>query len=551
VVASLHARNVSLALGSRHLLVDVTLALDPGHRVGLVGPNGVGKSTLLRVLAGLRRPDAGTVSLAPPTATVGYLDQEPERGEETVLAYVERRTGVVGAHADLHSATAALAAGSDNADHTYSLALDRWMALGAADLDVRIGETWAELGLDDRLLQQPMSSLSGGEAARVGLAALMLARFDVMLLDEPTNDLDLDSLDRLEQFVVGVQGAIALVSHDREFLRRVVTDVAELDEFTHGLTTFTGGYDAFLRERELARQHAWEAWEEYDAKKSSMAQRAQREREWATQGLSRAKKRPDDNDKNIKAFKINQTEQLAARAARTERAMRRMEVVEQPREPWDLRMTIATAPRSGALVAALDDAVVDRGTFRLGPVDLEIGYGERVVIVGRNGSGKTTLLNALLGDIELTSGTQRIGPSVRVGRLEQARTQLATVSNGRSTTLGTFQTATGLTVSDARTLLAKFGIGAEHVHRSVESLSPGERTRLVLALFTAIGSNCLVLDEPTNHLDLPAIEQIEQAVDSFPGTLLLVSHDRVLLEHVRRTRTIEVRDGKVVADRSE
>jgi len=551
VVASLHARNVSLALGSRHLLVDVTLALDPGHRVGLVGPNGVGKSTLLRVLAGLRRPDAGTVSLAPPTATVGYLDQEPERGEETVLAYVERRTGVVGAHADLHSATAALAAGSDNADHTYSLALDRWMALGAADLDVRIGETWAELGLDDRLLQQPMSSLSGGEAARVGLAALMLARFDVMLLDEPTNDLDLDSLDRLEQFVVGVQGAIALVSHDREFLRRVVTDVAELDEFTHGLTTFTGGYDAFLRERELARQHAWEAWEEYDAKKSSMAQRAQREREWATQGLSRAKKRPDDNDKNIKAFKINQTEQLAARAARTERAMRRMEVVEQPREPWDLRMTIATAPRSGALVAALDDAVVDRGTFRLGPVDLEIGYGERVVIVGRNGSGKTTLLNALLGDIELTSGTQRIGPSVRVGRLEQARTQLATVSNGRSTTLGAFQTATGLTVSDARTLLAKFGIGAEHVHRSVESLSPGERTRLVLALFTAIGSNCLVLDEPTNHLDLPAIEQIEQAVDSFPGTLLLVSHDRVLLEHVRRTRTIEVRDGKVVADRSE
>ena len=551
MVASLHARNVSLALGSRHLLVDVTLALDPGHRVGLVGPNGVGKSTLLRVLAGLRRPDAGTVSLAPPTATVGYLDQEPERGEETVLAYVERRTGVVGAHADLHSATAALAAGSDNADHTYSLALDRWMALGAADLDVRIGETWAELGLDDRLLQQPMSSLSGGEAARVGLAALMLARFDVMLLDEPTNDLDLDSLDRLEQFVVGVQGAIVLVSHDREFLRRVVTDVAELDEFTHGLTTFTGGYDAFLRERELARQHAWEAWEEYDAKKSSMAQRAQREREWATQGLSRAKKRPDDNDKNIKAFKINQTEQLAARAARTERAMRRMEVVEQPREPWDLRMTIATAPRSGALVAALDDAVVDRGTFRLGPVDLEIGYGERVVIVGRNGSGKTTLLNALLGDIELTSGTQRIGPSVRVGRLEQARTQLATVSNGRSTTLGAFQTATGLTVSDARTLLAKFGIGAEHVHRSVESLSPGERTRLVLALFTAIGSNCLVLDEPTNHLDLPAIEQIEQAVDSFPGTLLLVSHDRVLLEHVRRTRTIEVRDGKVVADRSE
>src|SRR3954453_7356922 len=551
VVASLHARDVSLAVGTRHLLVRVTLSLDRGHRVGLVGPNGVGKSTLLRVLAGLQRPDAGTVAMAPPTATVGYLDQVPERREETVVAFAERRTGIIGAHADLDAATAALAAGTTGAEHAYSTALDRWMALGAADLETRIGEVWAQLDLDERLLHQSMRSLSGGEAARVSLAALMLARFAVMLLDEPTHDLDLDSLDRLERFVVSMQGAVALVSHDREFLRRAVTDVAELDEFTHGVTTFAGGYDAYLRERELARQHAWEAWEEYDAKKSTMAQRAQREREWATQGLSRAKKRPDDNDKNIKNFKINQTEQLAARAARTERAMNRLDVVDQPREPWDLRMTIAAAPRSGALVASLDDAVVDRGSFRLGPVTMEIGYGERVVIIGRNGSGKTTLLSALLGDVELTSGTQRIGPSVRLGRMEQARTQLAAASTGQPTTLGAFQAASAMTTSDARTLLAKFGIGAEHVHRHIDSLSPGERTRLVLALFTAVGSNCLVLDEPTNHLDLPAIEQIEQAVDTFPGTVLLVSHDRVLLERIRRTRTIELRDGQVVADRTE
>src|SRR3954466_16217529 len=281
VVASLHARDVSLAVGTRHLLVAVSLSLDPGHRVGLVGPNGVGKSTLLRVLAGLQRPDAGTVAMAPPTATVGYLDQVPERREETVLAFAERRTGIIGAHADLDAATAALAAGTTGAEHAYSTALDRWMALGAADLETRIGEVWAQLDLDERLLHHSMRSLSGGEAARVSLAALMLARFDVMLLDEPTNDLDLDSLDRLERFVVSMQGAVALVSHDREFLRRGGTARAELDEFTHGVTTFAGGYDAYLRERELARQHAWEAWEEYDAKKSTMAQRAQREREWA------------------------------------------------------------------------------------------------------------------------------------------------------------------------------------------------------------------------------------------------------------------------------
>jgi ATPase subunit of ABC transporter with duplicated ATPase domains len=380
----------------------------------------------------------------------------------------------------------------------------------------------------------------------------MLARFDVLLLDEPTNDLDLDSLERLEHFVNGVQGAVALVSHDREFLRRVVSDVAELDEFSHQLTLFTGGYDAYLHERDVARQHAWQAWEEYDTKRSTLAQRSQREREWATQGLSRAKKRPDDNDKNIKAFKINQTEQLAGRAARTDRAMERLTSVEQPREPWDLRMTIAMAPRSGTLVARLTEAVVDHGAFRLGPVTMQIDFGERVVIVGPNGSGKSTLLGALLGEVALSSGAQRLGSSVRIGRLEQARTQLASSPDGRvPATLAAFQAASGMTVSESRTLLAKFGVGAEHVHRPVDSLSPGERTRLMLALFTAVGCNCLVLDEPTNHLDLPAIEQIEQAVETFPGTVLLVSHDRVLLEHIRRTRTIELRAGQVVADRTE
>ena len=546
--ASLHARNISLALGARHILVGVDLSLDPSHRIGLVGPNGVGKSTLLRVVAGMLTPDAGTVTLAPPAATVGYLDQEPERGDETVLSYVERRTGVIAAHGELDAATAAMAAGSSGADDRYSVALERWLALGAADLEVRVGEMWASLGLSERLLQQPMISLSGGEAARVSLAAMTLTRFDVLLLDEPTNNLDLDSLDRLENFVNGVQGAVALVSHDREFLRRVVTDVAELDEFTHGLTIFSGGYETYIHERELARQHAWEAWEEYDTKRTSLVQRSQREREWADQGLSHAKKRPDDNDKHIRSWKINQTEQLAGRAARTERAAERLEVVEQPREPWDLRMTIAAAPRSGALVASLRDATVSLGSFRLGPVTLEIDYGERVVIVGPNGSGKTTLLGALLGEIALTSGIQRIGPSVKLGRLEQARTQLAAAS---STTLAAFQSASGMLISEARTLLAKFGIGAEHVNRAVESLSPGERTRLILALFMAVGCNCLVLDEPTNHLDLPAIEQIEEAVDTFPGTVLLVTHDRVLLQHIRRTRTIELRDGQVVSDRSE
>ncbi|HAP77867.1 MAG TPA: heme ABC transporter ATP-binding protein, partial [Acidimicrobiaceae bacterium] len=317
----------------------------------------------------------------------------------------------------------------------------------------------------------------------------------MFLLDEPTNDLDLDGLARLERFVTGLSAPCVLVSHDRTFLQRTVTHVVELDEFTHRATRFAGGWDAFVHEREVAAAHAREAYEEYDSKRSSLAARAQREREWATQGLSRAKKKPADNDKNIKAFKINQTEQLAGKAARTEKAMERLEVVEEPREAWQLRLTIPMADRSGSVVARLDAGVVRNGSFTLGPVNLEVAFGERVVIEGPNGAGKSTLIAALLGEVPLAEGTHWRGPSVVVGRLEQARTQLAE----QPTVLDGFLAATGMTVSDARTLLAKFGIAATHVHRPTESLSPGERTRLVLALLMANGANCLVLDEPTNH----------------------------------------------------
>jgi len=544
MTAALHARDISLALGARHILEGVDLSVDPGQRIGLVGPNGVGKSTLLRILAGQLAPDRGAVTHSPAMANVGYLPQEPERADETVREHLARRTGVAAASATLDATTAGMAAGDPEAGDAYSDALDRWLALGAADFDSRIAEVWADLGLRERLLDERLPVLSGGEAARVGLAALFLARFDVFLLDEPTNDLDLDGLARLERFVTGLGAGCVIVSHDRTFLERTITHTVELDEFTHTSTRYAGGWEVYLREREVARQQARQAYEDYDAKRSSLAGRAQREREWATQGVSKAKKKPSDGDKHIKSFKLNSSEQLAGKAARTDKMMERLDVVEAPREAWQLRMELAEVERSGDVVGRLQQAVVQRDSFTLGPVDLQVGYGERIVIEGPNGAGKSTMLAALLGEIELTSGVQWRGPGVVVGRLEQARQQLT----DHATVLAAFMAATGMLVPESRTLLAKFGIGAEHVNRHAESLSPGERTRLVLALLTAKGSNCLVLDEPTNHLDMPAIEQLEQAVEQFRGTVLLVTHDRSLLGNVRRTRTLVLRDGQLVAD---
>ena len=543
--ASLHARSVSLSLGRTIILKNAELSVSPGWRVGLVGPNGVGKSTLLRVLSGDLRPEAGAVTVAPRQAVVGYLPQEPDRrSNETVAQFLARRTGVAGATAELDATTLALANAEPGANDRYSDALERWLSIGAADFDSRVGEVLAELGMAERVLGQPTSTLSGGEAARCSLASLLLSRFDVFLLDEPTNDLDLDGLARIERWFTSLQAGAVVVSHDREFLRRVVTHVAQLDPFSHDLTVYAGGWQAYLDERELEAQHARQRYEEYADKKSNLAGRAQREREWATQGLSKAKKDTSEKDKHVKAFRINQSEQLAGKAARTEKAIERLEAVEEPREAWQLKLTFGEASRSGAVVARLEQATAVNGSFTLGPVDVQIGAGERVAIVGPNGSGKTTLLRLLLGHTTPDSGVAMLGPSVVVGELEQARLQLA----DQRTVLESFMHATGMLVPDARTLLAKFGIGAGEVNRPTVSLSPGERTRTVLALLMARGTNCLVLDEPTNHLDLPAIEQLEIALEAFGGTVLLVTHDRTLLQNVRLTRRIELAAGRIVAD---
>jgi ATPase subunit of ABC transporter with duplicated ATPase domains len=541
--ATLSLHDVTVTRGTDPILKEVELVVAPGRRTGVVGPNGVGKSTLLAVCAGALPVEDGVVRIAPPRANVGWLRQEPERSDDTVHEHLHRRTGVAAAQGALDAATAALADESPDAAAAYDEALERWLALGAADFDARVGAVCDELNLTARLLTQPIATLSGGEAARVELAGLLLSRFDVYLLDEPTNNLDLDGLERLESWVLGLDAGVLLVSHDRRFLDGVVTDVAEIDEFSHRVTVFGGGWQTYLDERAVARQHAWDRFDEYDTKRRALAARAQREREWASQGLASAKRsQKGESDKYIRRFKVDQTEQLAGRAARTQRAMERLETVEKPREPWQLRLDVPDAPRSGDVVARLAAATVERPGFTLGPIDLMIEYGDRIALTGHNGSGKTTLIELILGRLVPTRGTAALGSSVVIGEIEQVRAQL----DDPATLLRAFMDATSWRTTDARTLLAKFGLVAVHVERATSSLSPGERTRAALALLMAKGANLLVLDEPTNHLDIPAIEQLEQALDTFAGTVLLVTHDRELLDRVRITRTIALDRGQLV-----
>jgi ATPase subunit of ABC transporter with duplicated ATPase domains len=544
--ATLVARKVGAVHGATVLFDDLDLIVAPGDVIGLVGVNGAGKSTLLRQLAGLVAPETGSITTTPPSAVVGYLAQEPERVPgETVAAFLARRTGVAQARQAMDAAAEALSAGAPGADDRYGPALERWLDLGGADFDDRVGAVAADVGLDSFVarggLDALMTSLSGGEAARAALGALLLSRYDVYLLDEPTNDLDLNGLDRLEQFVQGQRAGLVIVSHDREFLSRTTTAILELDLAQQKVTRFGGGYDAYLAEREVARRHAREAFEEYADRRDALGERARTQRNWMEHGVRNARRKATDNDKIGRKLRAESSEKQAAKARQTERMIERLDEVAEPRKEWELRMVIAAAPRSGSIVGVLDQAVVRRTGFTFGPVSAQIDWADRVVVTGANGSGKSTLLGALLGRVPLDEGRAWLGSGVVVGEVDQAR---ALFTEG--TVMSSFERLTPeLVTAEIRTLLAKFGLRAAHVDRPAASLSPGERTRAALALLQSRGVNLLVLDEPTNHLDLPAIEQLESALESFTGTVILVSHDRRLLSTVRSTRRWRMDAGRL------
>ncbi len=482
---SLSLADVAVSHGVTEVFARASLTIGAGSRIGVIGPNGAGKTTLLRLLAGLDSPDRGAVKRTPSDLRVGYLPQELDaRKAETVRVYLQRR---------------------------------------ASAAESRVAAVVDDLGLSGRL-DQRLDTLSGGQAARTRLAGLLLARFDVYCLDEPTNDLDFDGLERLERFVEGVVGSVVVVSHDRAFLDRAVTRIVELEEGTRRLREWSGGWSEYERARERARETQYRRFEDAEARRRELEGVVRRRRGQARGGASLGKRTGGADRRGTKA--------LRSKVRQAERALERLEPVEKPFEPWRLRLGLEPAARSGDVVVRLEQVVLERGGFRLGPLDFELYRGDRVAVVGRNGSGKSTLLGAIAGSVRLASGRRVVGRGAVLGELDQARARFAVDDP--------LVEAFGGPAEAARTLLAKFGLGADDVLRPAETLSPGERTRAQLALLSAQGANCLLLDEPTNHLDLPAIEELEAALESYPGTVVLVTHDRRLLERSGLTRRVEL-----------
>ena len=522
--------DVVLARGSQVLIDGLSTVIGNDSCIGIFGPNGCGKSTLLQAILGELPIEAGRIDVRPVLATVGYVPQLRDLPPDaTVREVLRKRTGVADAEARLAQASRRLEVdASAAAGDAFNDALNRFISLGVDSLEDRAPTVLADLGCEftlDRLC----AGLSGGELARVGLAGILLSQYDVLLLDEPTNDLDAAGIRSLTDFVTSRTTPVLLVSHDRRFLEATITGVLEFDPSLDRVVRFEGGYRSWQEERERARIVLQAEHDRFETDATALRQQADASRQRSAAGTRSA-------NRAYASGRIDKLQRGAMREGATsegsavkaiERKLDRLNAPDQVRKVWSLKLEFPSPARAGAFT--LDSTTAKQGDFELGPLSVSIAPGQRVRIAGPNGSGKSMLVDLLVGRLSPAHGRASVPPVDEIGLLDQQR---SVVPLQDSNLVEWFPETSDLPVVEARTLLAKFGLGGDDVNRPMNTLSPGERTRAGLALLSEAPYSALVLDEPTNHLDLPAIEQLEQALVAYRGTLIVVTHDEEFAERI-------------------
>lgn len=528
------AKDVSFEYPNHPVLTRTSLSVGVGERIGLVGPNGIGKSTLLRILAGVMVPTAGKVTKSA-EVTVGYMPQEIDLATgQTARQFIEETTGVAEALATFATASAEYTSGNTAA---YELALARVESLDAYTLENRLGKALVEVGLSLDILESQVAELSGGQRTKLLLAAILLSRFDIYLLDEPTNNLDLEGIRTLERFIGSSKSSFVIVSHDRKFLRSSTTKIAEL-KADGQVDIYSLGYDEYVEVRRTQRDAQVRTYMLAEEEKRRLATALSSERN----GAKSRGRAPSDNDKlgrNKRKETADSTHSKAVRAL--EKRLVRHELPPRPDAEIDLNFDFGEASvRLPDSVVRLKKATVEFGSTRLGPFTLDIRRGEKVVVVGPNGSGKSTLLRLLGEQLVPASGDRQSARGVKIGYVDQHYR----FASPNSSVLQNLSQSTGLKPEELYNVLARFNLKKAQADALPSELSPGQRARAVLAGLVASGTNVLLLDEPTNHLDVVASDELQRALSSYKGTVVLVSHDRELIKGLS-TKPVLVVDGTI------
>ena len=532
--------NIAKYYGSETVLKDVSFVVNPGERVGLVGSNGSGKSTLLRIVAGIEAADSGRVAIGSGVATA-WMPQGFEADPAQTLGQAVR--GGLIEHANSHDhlarveARMARASGQelDALIEEYGRASDEFAALGGYEVEYRTAAVLEGLGLGDVPEDTPLSSLSGGERTRAGLAGVIAANPGVLLLDEPTNHLDIEALEWLESFLSGYPGAALIASHDRAFLDGAVTGILELSNEAHGIAAYPGGYSQYrlMKERDLEKQTA--AWKDQEAE----TRRIQGDITRTKQTALRTERSTTHDFYRRRAKKV--ARKAKVRERRLERLLTSSDRVERPSAAWKMKLDFGAPARGGTLALRLDGVGHGYSGRRLfQDVDLVLEHGERVALLGPNGSGKSTLLGIVAGLAAPDLGAVRVGANVRIGYMPQDQAGM----DWSMTPLEMVRLSAEMTETEARTLLHLYLFEGDESLLAADKLSYGQRSRLLLAKLVLEGANFLVLDEPVNHLDIPSRERFEQALDAYPGSVLMAVHDRDLIDRFA-TAIWSIEDGAI------
>ncbi len=540
----LSVKNLGYEVESHRVFSDVSFTISPGEKVGLIGPNGAGKSTLLGVLAGTHMPTSG--ELVKNNIEIGILPQDLKDWlDASVQEFIETVTGVKGVRDEY--AQAEVKYTEEPNEKTLILFCDAAEKLGhfgVDEFDKILAKSLKQAGLSDQDASKEIGQLSGGQKTRVALAAVMASRYDLILLDEPTNNLDIEGVVLLEKFIQGSKAAFLMVSHDRRFLRNATTRIIELLGGDQGVNQYGLGYDEYVEARAHAYTVDMKRYEEHKMAIRSLEVSA-RERRVRAGSAETANRRSSDGDKlgaNYRSGRAanHMAGQAKAIEARLERLKR--EAPHKPQEPISLDFLFQESDKIHKRLLTISDVTInyttENGLLSLGPYNLTIDGGERVVVTGANGTGKSSLIESINNSKNVASGNIQLGSGVRLAYIDQAQTVPMPLGSPLENIK---KLAPGISDEDAIHLLVKFNLSRDTArHVAAEKLSGGERAKILLAAIAATKANLLLLDEPTNNLDIPTIEGLQDALKSYGGALLLVSHDRDFIEGIGYDRIIKL-----------